>query len=153
MVAKKPSSKVTKTTSKKGEAKYQISLIIMAVAFVVMSCLWFVTFNISNEQNTTIDELNQTVKNLRDSGAKNGVVSYDGQNDKTALELLKDAYEVKTKDFSGVGEFVTAINGVEAEDGTNFWAFYVNGEMATEGASTYKTKDGEKIEWRLDEIQ
>jgi hypothetical protein len=86
--------------------------------------------------------------NVRENG-----VSYEGQNDKTALELLKDNYQVETKDFSGMGEFVISIDGVGAEDGKNFWAFYVDGKMAAEGAGTYKTKNGEKIEWRLEEIQ
>jgi hypothetical protein len=80
-------------------------------------------------------------------------VSYEGKNDKTALELLKGAHTVETKDFSGMGEFVTSIDGVRVEDGKNFWAFYVGGAMASEGAGTYKTKDGEKIEWRLENIQ
>jgi len=80
-------------------------------------------------------------------------VSYDGVNGKTALELLQKSHQVGTKDYAGIGSMVIAIDGVKAEDGKNFWGFYVNGTMASEGAGTYKTKAGEKIEWRLETIQ
>jgi len=93
------------------------------------------------------------VESDADGEVEESLITYDGQNGKTALELLKDNYTVETQEFSGVGEFVLSIDDIEAEDGQNFWAFYIDGEMAMEGASTYETKDGEKIEWRLDEIQ
>lgn len=78
-------------------------------------------------------------------------IVYDGVDGKTALELLKEKYEVKTQEYTGMGEFVTGIDGKQADD-THFWAFYVNGMMAEEGAGTYGTKAGEKIEWKLEEI-
>jgi len=80
------------------------------------------------------------------------IVSYEGQTGKTALEVLKSLADVKTKD-SSYGEFVTAINGVEADGTTQFWSFYVNGKLASEGAGTYKSTDGEKIEWRVESVQ
>lgn len=78
-------------------------------------------------------------------------VSYAGQTSKTALEILKSLTTVSTKQ-SDFGEFVTGIDGTEADGNKEYWAFYVNGTLASEGAGTYKTTDGEKIEWRLEAL-
>lgn len=79
-------------------------------------------------------------------------VAYDGVVGETALATLCDLTTATTED-SDFGSFVTSIAGVEATDGENFWSFYVNGEFATEGASTYVAKEGDQFEWRLEEIQ
>jgi len=84
--------------------------------------------------------------------AQSSTISYKGVADKSALELLKSKYQVGTKQFSGLGEFVESINGVKP-DSKHFWAFYVNGKSATLGASSYVTKNSDTIEWRLDEIK
>ena len=81
------------------------------------------------------------------------VFSYEGVEGKTALELLKATFLVETQSFGDMGEFVTAINGVDADTSAQFWAFYLNGEQSQVGASTYVTKSTDKIEWRLEEIK
>jgi len=80
------------------------------------------------------------------------VVKYQGQECKNALDLLKSKYEVQTKNFEGIGEFVTGVNGVAADD-QHFWAFYVNGAQAQVGAGQYVTKDSDVIEWKLEDIE
>lgn len=82
------------------------------------------------------------------SNADGTVVSYQGQADRTALELLKDLTEVVTED-SSFGEYVTTINGVEQGD-DKYWMFYINGEAASVGAGEYITKEGDNVEWKLE---
>ncbi len=79
-------------------------------------------------------------------------ISYQGQEGKTALAILKASYNVETKTFDGIGEMVTGINGV-TPDSKHFWAFYVNDKQAEVGAGQYVTKAGDKISWKLDAIQ
>lgn len=79
-------------------------------------------------------------------------VTYRGVEGKTALELLRSLHSTETQEFSGLGEFVTSIDGVSPAS-NQFWAFYVDGAQAQVGASDYVTKDGEKIEWKLEEIK
>lgn len=79
-------------------------------------------------------------------------VTYSGEEGKDALSILKELTEVAT-DSSDFGEFVTSINGVAADPDTEFWAFYVNGELASEGAGIYQTKSTDTIEWRIDRIE
>ena len=69
---------------------------------------------------------------------------------KTALDLTKEKTNIKTKG-EGVNAYVTEINGQEALNSKKeFWAFYVNGKMAEVGAGSYKLKEDDKIEWRIE---
>ena len=79
------------------------------------------------------------------------VISYEGQDGKTALELLKEGRDVKTEE-SSIGVFVTGIDDTENTN-EKFWMFYVDDQLAPLGADQYKTKAGEKIEWRFEKLQ
>lgn len=79
-------------------------------------------------------------------------VTYTGEAGKTALANLQALTTVEVKSTS-YGDMVTVINGVRAQDGKNYWAFYVNGAYANEGAGTYKTKFGDKLMWKLEDVQ
>jgi len=92
----------------------------------------------------------QTAKlTISDAGK---TVAYEGQTGRTALAVLQSLADVTTKQ-SSYGEFVTGINDVQADGDTKYWAFYVNGKLADEGAGTFKTADGQKIEWRVEAVQ
>ncbi|MGB3023596.1 MAG: DUF4430 domain-containing protein [Candidatus Saccharimonadales bacterium] len=79
-------------------------------------------------------------------------ITYAGVADKTALEQLKTLTTTETKSTS-FGDMVVSINGLKAEDTKNYWAFYVNDQYANEGAGTYKMKQTDTIQWRLEAIQ
>lgn len=76
---------------------------------------------------------------------------YEGVEGKNALELLKSAHTTETT-TSSFGEYVNSIDGKKPES-NQFWAFYVNGELAQVGAGDYQTKSGDVIVWKLDTIQ
>lgn len=75
-------------------------------------------------------------------------ISYQGQEGRTALELLKEKHKVETKSFD-FGEMVVGIDGRVATD-NEFWAFYINGNPAQVGAGDYQTKDSDSITWKLE---
>ncbi len=75
------------------------------------------------------------------------LIAYDGEEGKTALELLKTRARIRTT-TSQWGELVEEINGVSSGRGY-YLIFYVNGVMAKVGAGSYVTKKGERIEWKL----
>jgi hypothetical protein len=84
---------------------------------------------------------------LRNGGL---LIAYDGEDGKTALELLKIHARAVTTSASGLGELVETINGVGARDGNGYHLlYYVNGSMAKTGAGNYVTKTGDKIEWKI----
>lgn len=79
------------------------------------------------------------------------VIQYVGKNDKTVLELLKETNDIREQK-SDSGTFVTEINGIKNTD-TEFWIYYVNGEIGLTSADKYVTKDGDKIEWRYESLR
>ena len=75
------------------------------------------------------------------------VIAYDGEDGKTALELLKARAQIRTA-RSQLGELVEEINGVSSGDG-HYLIYFVNGAMAKTGAEQYVTRRGDKVEWKL----
>ena len=76
--------------------------------------------------------------------------SYEGRAGATALDLLLEADPSAQVTGEGENAFVTAIDGVAADPDSEFWALYVNDEMATVGAGSLETKDGDEITWKLE---
>jgi len=77
--------------------------------------------------------------------------SYQGVAGQTALELLKQNYNVETTKYSS-GEMITSINGVAAGK-DEFWALYIDGKMSQVGAGEYVATGNETIKWRLEKTQ
>jgi hypothetical protein len=64
-----------------------------------------------------------------------------GQNAMRALDRVADI------ETGSGGKFVTAIEGVEQDEGKNlFWLYYVNGKPADKGAAEVKLAAGD-VEW------
>lgn len=78
-------------------------------------------------------------------------LSYEGVAGKTALELLVAADPTAIVQGEGENAFVTGIEGREAQESAKeFWALYVNGEMAQVGAGSLVTETGDEITWKLE---
>ncbi len=103
-----------------------------------------------DQQNSSQTTQSQTPQ-LPNEPSQANVIEYNGEDGKNALTILKSKYTVGTQEFSGIGEFVTSINGV-TPDSKHFWAFYVNGKSSNIGASQYITKSTDKLEWKLETI-
>ncbi len=77
--------------------------------------------------------------------------AYEGRDGATALDLLLEIDPDVTVKGSGEQAFVVGINGRVADEGKReFWALYVNGELATVGAGSLQTTSKDRIEWKLD---
>lgn len=104
----------------------------------------------SSNTDTPAPKTVETTKNITFS-TDGKEVSYNGQDGKTALEVLKSLTSVDSKE-SAYGTMVTGIHGVKAEDSKTYWALYVNDAYASEGAGTLKTTNADKITWKLEDI-
>lgn len=124
--------------------------LVVAVVLAVAGIVWQAGRTPASE-TTSSTETTESVTAAINVSEDGKTVSYEGRQGQTALALLKTGAEVATSD-SDFGEFVTAINGVEAEASQEYWAFYVNGNLANEGAGTYQTQTGDRIEWRLENL-
>jgi len=79
-------------------------------------------------------------------------IKLTGQDNKTALEILKASHKVGTKSFGELGEFIEEIDGIKP-DAKHFWAFYINNESSNVGAGQYTSKASDIIEFKLEEIK
>jgi hypothetical protein len=77
--------------------------------------------------------------------------SYQASSTENAFRLLSLTHKVQATSYSGIGEFVSSIDGT-ASDSKHFWEFFVNGKSSNVGASTYVLKSGDSIEWKLSAI-
>lgn len=117
-------------------------LIPVLVGIVLVGAgIWYV---VDRNRTETTSEQNQ-VETTATPTPVGDVVSYQGQESKTALAILKEQYTVETQSFD-FGEMVKSINGKDAGT-THYWAFKVNGEDSMVGAGDYVTKDADQIEW------
>ena len=73
----------------------------------------------------------------------------------SVFDLLKKAaaennLALDYKDYGGeMGVFINSIDNIKnALAGDTFWQFWINGQYSQVGASSYKLKDGDKVEWR-----
>ncbi len=83
---------------------------------------------------------------------KQAPFQYRGVEGVDALTLLKQQFQVQTKDFGpGMGEFVESIQNIKPGK-DEFWAFYINGSSSNVGASSYQTKADDTLEWKLEKI-
>ena len=96
--------------------------------------------------SASVDPTQQVAENL-------STFSYQGEDGKTALELLEQHDPDAQVQGEGENAYVTAIRGREADPATEFWGLYVDDEMATVGAGSLETKDGQTITWKLEEIE
>lgn len=75
---------------------------------------------------------------------------YNGEDGKTALELLQEQVSNVTVTTSDYGDYVSSIAGVEGGMDGKYWTYYINGEMAAVGAGEYVTKVADLIEWKFE---
>lgn len=78
----------------------------------------------------------------------------------TVFEAMKKIEEESTSDnlfifkyteHSGLGSFITEINGIKGTPG-KYWIYYVNNEKASVGVSKYIIKEGDIINWKQEGI-
>lgn len=73
-------------------------------------------------------------------------IQYAGKDGTDALTLLKESHGVGT-DASGM---VVSIDGQKADTSRHeYWAFYVNGEVASVGPKDYTSKSTDKLMWKI----
>lgn len=118
-------------------------LTIGAIIFVLTVNIGLGAFLSQRKQSASEEKKASIVSEIKTADS----FSYKGEEGKDALTLLKGETNVE-QNSSGL---VVSINGQKADDKKHeFWAFYVNGKMAEVGPAEYVTKDGEKVEWKIE---
>ena len=123
-------------------------IIASVLAFLALVGIVATAIIINNQNTPDSDPVDTTPAVV--CPVEDGVITYEGEPGKTAFDILDSLCEVITQ-TSDFGEFVTSIDNIAA-DATNYWAFFVNGDYATVGASSYQTQEGDIITWQLETI-
>ena len=118
------------------KAKLIIATIVIVVAGAVAGAWGWNAYSSAHQAHVVVNAAHETTQ-----------LSYKGQNDTSALTLLKRYARVQTKHYS-FGDMVTAIDGTPG-DGPKYWVFYVNGKEASVGAGAYITKNSDTVVWKL----
>ena len=108
-----------------------IIIILVAVGFSIRE----VSLNHTTQQQVAIHSAQQKIP----------VITYRGKNGQNALKVLKQYTSVQ-QDNSGL---VVAINGYKPV-GHTYWAFYVNGKLASVGPASYITKNSDVVTWKIE---
>ncbi len=95
--------------------------------------------------------------NLKFDFGNGNIKAFDNiklEEGKTVFDLLKKVtqennLEFSFKEYPGLGVFVESIDGISNDAKINkWWQYWVNGEYAQAGASIYKFKNSDLIEWK-----
>ena len=87
-----------------------------------------------------------------DCPMENGVVTYEGEQGKTALEILQSICEIETKTTAeGAIITVVAIDGIKASS-PDYWAFYLNSQYALNSPNNILTTETDLIKWQLESV-
>lgn len=125
----------------------RLNVIAVILLVIVIAVIIGVTKN-RPESNLGNPPTNEEVSAIESTKA---TVSYQGEDGKTAYDLLKEKYTV-VADETAYGPMVKSINGEASTDST-FWSFKVNGELATVGSHQYTSKASDLITWELTSIE
>jgi len=128
-------------------SKKQLAIWIASAIIVVAGAATGIYFYENQSKPVEVDQTAQTTAEAN-STAKVTSITYQGQDGKTALELLESAAKIE-KSGEGANAYVTSINGVTADSTKEYWAFSINGEASMVGAGSYITKSSDVIKWDL----
>jgi hypothetical protein len=65
------------------------------------------------------------------------------------LDEQDSNFSFEYQEYSGLGNFVTTINGIKADSTKEFWKFTVNGTESSVGIDQYQVKPGDKLGFEL----
>ncbi len=141
----------------------RMKTIIKIILLVALAGAVFLQHSLVTKNPPTTDGVNQeiTVALKIDFGDGN-ISNYDGVRlgqEKTVFSLLKKVAEENNMEFSfkeypDMGALVESIGNVKNDFGNNkWWQYWVNGEYANVGASSFQLKNNDSVEWKYVEGQ
>jgi len=137
--------------------KILILIAVLIIGFFLVQC----SLKIAIPQLKTKVEKEITVSLLLNFGDEN-IKTFENvklKEGKTIFDLLKKVtqennMEFSYKEYPDLGVFIESIDNISNDAKTNkWWQYWVNGQYSQVGASNYKLKNGDIIEWKHIEAQ
>lgn len=99
------------------------------------------------------DHIHVTFQVTSPNGAKEYTFSAHANSTVEEAMVLakKEGLTYTQKEYSGVGSYITTINGLsENKKADMYWVYYVNEARATTGISMQKLKEGDAVRWNYE---
>lgn len=126
--------------------KILILILLFVGFFLVLNFGRFFGNKVETAKISQFKKITKIMQKINDDEAK----KHEIEEGKTALDLLQQSSEVKTKGEKE-NAYVIEINGKKADDAKKeFWSLYINGTIAPVGAGSYVLKNGDSIEWKIE---
>ena len=135
-------------------------LLIAAVAVITVGCGGAPKNEASEESSSSLTAVTATDKG---EGAKHFTLKvYSGENLSAIYNIATDkdtvgAALLELKIINGeVGQYglmVNEVNGIKADNKTNYWGFYVGDEYATKGVDSTEISEGTAYSLKLEAIK
>jgi hypothetical protein len=103
---------------------------------------------VSAPQQQTSEQLSVTV--IVNDGHSPVTKQITLANGSTAFEAFSKAAQLNYSVHPVYGTFITGVNGVE-QNGTHFWQYYVDGELAPVGVDAFRITKDSTLEFRLEQ--
>lgn len=139
--------------------KYKYLVLIALILLVAGFGFYFYSNTKTSQSNlpVNVEEKNINFKLVINTGENKYEFSGIAKEDETVFDALKKISSVNNFSLiykeSDLGAFIEEIYGVKNDTAANkYWMFKINGQLANEGASTYKIKDNDNIEWYYGEV-
>lgn len=137
----------------------------LLIKIIVIALVFFCGFWLGQNQalapsggKTALEQNQEAKANLIVDSGGGDLKNFSGValiGDKTVFGLLKavqanSGLKIGYKDYGGdLGAMIESIGGLANDPKTGtYWQFWVNGEYAKVGASSYRLKTGDIVEWK-----
>jgi len=105
----------------------------------------------SSTSNAEIENPIQTTISIENQSYKIPVAEKSTVYDVMQKLASEQKITVTMKDFSGMGYFVEEINGTKNDNQLGkYWIYYINGQAAKIGISSYILKNNDSITWKYE---
>jgi len=64
-------------------------------------------------------------------------------------EKVKNNFDVKSKNYEGVGSLIESIGGIKNGEKGRYWQYWVNGKYSDVAADKYILKNGDFVIWKF----
>jgi len=138
----------------------KIISVVVLILLILAGIFFFFAHKTSKETQvnlpiTKVEDTTKTQPVVNTTLEINGV-SYAGEiTEKTSVYDFMNSMRQEgkinfvEKNYIGMGEFITEINGIK-NNNEKSWIYYVNGKEASVGVSNYKTNPGDVVSWKYE---
>ncbi|MCL1839401.1 DUF4430 domain-containing protein [Candidatus Saccharibacteria bacterium] len=124
-----------------------IAIILSIIAIASIAATIFIIISNHKSDGPIVEE-----EPSLDCPMVDGTVTYSGQTDKTALDILASICEIETR-TSADGNIITviSIDGITAT-APDYWALYINDAYARVSPNNLKATETDTIKWQLESL-